>query len=60
MFLDFDPSLVVIFLLIFFVGFVACVCALGYAAKIKIGINGEFAFSDLSYDVFELRRSCGF
>jgi hypothetical protein len=32
----------------FFFGLVACVCALVYAAKIKIGINGEFASSDLS------------
>ena len=36
-----------------FFGLVACVCALVYAAKIKIGINGEFASSDPSYDVFE-------
>jgi hypothetical protein len=49
-----------LFSLIFFVGLVGCVGALVYAAKIKIGINGKFAASDLSYDVFELRRSCGF
>ena len=44
----------------FFVGLVGCVCALVYSAKIKIGINGKFAASDLSYDAFELRRPCGF
>jgi hypothetical protein len=43
-----------------FVCLVACVCALVYAAKIKIGINGEFASSDPSYDVFESHRSCRF
>ncbi|ONM31600.1 hypothetical protein ZEAMMB73_Zm00001d040584 [Zea mays] len=33
-------KLVLLFLLIVFYGLVACVCALVYAAKIKIGING--------------------
>jgi hypothetical protein len=53
-------KLVLLFLLIVFYGLVAYVCALVYAAKIKIGINGEFASSNLSCDVFELCQSCGF
>jgi hypothetical protein len=58
------PAIWLCFWIIFadflFVGLVGCVGALVYAAKIKIGINGKFAASDLSYDVFELRQSCGF